>query len=127
MAYIRGGVGGGGPDSISPLRILKEMKTSLFGTNCLFYTGIAQIALMFFCAIQLAYEVLKNFYCDAIIDLPVVKLFWCAALHVDDCRKSETFLFRNQGYLEQRDRLLQYRTDNSGAKSHYRSGCFRLV
>ena len=31
-----------------------------------------------------------------------------------------------QGYLEQRDRLLQYRTDNSDAKSHCGTGCFKL-
>ena len=51
---------------------------------------------MLFCAIQLAYNILKNFHCDAIIGLPVVKLFWCAALDIDDCRKSETFLFWNK-------------------------------
>ena len=32
-----------------------------------------------------------------------------------------------QGYLEQRDRLLQYRTDNSSAKSHCRTGCLKLM
>ena len=39
---------------------------------------------------------LKNFHCDAIIGPPVVKLFWCAALDVDDCRKREAFLFWNE-------------------------------
>ena len=57
---------------------------------------MAEIAFMFFCAIQLAYKILKNFHCDAIIGLPVVKLFWCAALDVDDCRKSKTFFFLNK-------------------------------
>ena len=57
---------------------------------------IADIALMFFYAIELAYKNLKNFHCDAIIGLPVVKLCWCGALDVDDCRKSETFLFCNE-------------------------------
>ena len=56
-------------------------------------TEIAEIALMFFCVIQLAHKIFKNFHCDAIIGLPVVKLFWCYALDVDHCRKSETFLF----------------------------------
>ena len=49
-----------------PLTIGKETKTSLFGTICLFYTEIAEIAVMFLCAIQLAYVILKNFHCDAI-------------------------------------------------------------
>ena len=40
---------------------------------------------------SLYYIILKNSYCDAII--PVVKLFWCVALDVDDCRKNESFLF----------------------------------
>ena len=40
---------------------------------------------------SLCYIILKNFLCDAII--PVVKLFWCVALDVDDCKKSETFVF----------------------------------
>ena len=80
-----------------PLKILKEMKTSLFGTNRLF-SEIAEIALMFFCAIQLAYKILKNFHCDAIIDLLIVKLCLCAALDVGDCRNTELkpFLFLRQ-------------------------------
>ena len=32
-----------------------------------------------FYAIELAYKNLKNFHCDAIIGLPVVKLCWCGA------------------------------------------------
>ena len=55
---------------------------------------------MFFCAIQLAYKILKNFHCDAIIRLLIVKLSLCAALEVDDCRKSETFLvFKAKSFL----------------------------
>ena len=56
---------------------------------------------MFFFAIQLAYKILKNFYCDAIIGLLIVKLCLCAAaLDVDDCRKSETFLvFKAKSFL----------------------------
>ena len=55
---------------------------------------------MFFCAIQLAYKILKNFHCDAIIGLLIVKLCLCAALDVDDCRKSETFLvFKAKSFL----------------------------
>ena len=55
---------------------------------------------MFFCAIQLAYKILKNFHCDAIIGLVIVKLCLCAALDVDDCRKSETFLvFKAKSFL----------------------------
>ena len=56
-------------------------------------TEIAEIDLMFFGAIQLAYKILKNFYCEGIIGLPVAKLFWCAALDVDDHKKRETILF----------------------------------
>ena len=33
---------------------------------------------MFFYAIQLAYIILRNFYCDAVIQ--VVKLLWCVTL-----------------------------------------------
>ena len=47
---------------------------------------------MFFCAIQLAYKILKNFHCDAIIGLLIVKLCLCAALDVDNCRNGKTFL-----------------------------------
>ena len=77
----RGGWGSG--VNPPPLKILKEMKTSLLGTNRLFHTEIAEIALMFFYAIQLGYKMSKNFHCDAIIGLPVVTF----------CRKKETFLF----------------------------------
>ena len=55
---------------------------------------------MFFCAIQLAHKILKNFHCDAIIGLLIVKLCLCAALDVDDCSKSETFLvFKVKSFL----------------------------
>ena len=54
------------------------MKASLFGTIRFFHTEIAEIAITVFCAIQLAYIISRNFYCDAII--PVVKLFWYVAL-----------------------------------------------
>ena len=52
-----GSFGGQNP----PLKILKEMKTSLFGTNRLFHTEIAEIALMFFYAIQLVIKSRKTF------------------------------------------------------------------
>ena len=43
------------------------MKTSLFQNDPrFFHTKIAQIAILFFCAIQLAYIILNNFHCDAI-------------------------------------------------------------
>ena len=62
--------------------------------------GGSCFALMFFCAIQLAYKILQNFHCDAIIGLLIVKLCLCAALDVDDCRKSETFLvFKAKSFL----------------------------
>ena len=65
-----------------------------------FYTEMAEIALMLFCAIQLAYKILKNFHCDAIIGLLIVKLCLCAALDVDDCTKSKTFLvFKAKSFL----------------------------
>ena len=55
---------------------------------------------MFFCAIQLAYQVLKNFHCDAIIGLLIAKFCLCAALDADDCRNSETFLvFKAKSFL----------------------------
>ena len=56
-----------------------------------FHTEIAEIALVFFCAIQLAYKILKNFHCDAIIGLLIVKLCLYAAPDVGDCRKSDVF------------------------------------
>ena len=86
-----GGVGG----QPFPIEDFKRNENLSFWIKPPFFmqTEIAEIALMFFCAIQLAYIILKNFHCDAIIGLPVDKLFWCAALNVDDCKKSETFLF----------------------------------
>ena len=76
------------------------MKPLFSERTAFFHTEIAEIALMFFCAIQLAYKILKNFHCDAIIDLLIVKLCLCAALDVDDCRKSETFfVFKAKSFL----------------------------
>ena len=75
---------------LPPLKIFKEM---FLERTAFFRTEIAETALMYFCVIQLAYKIVKNFHCDAIIALPVVKLFGCTALNVDDCRKSESFLF----------------------------------
>ena len=49
--------------------------------------------------IQLANKIWKNFHCDAIIGLPVVKLLWCAALDVDNSRKSETFLLNEPTFF----------------------------
>ena len=87
--------GGEGVSGVNPppLKIVKEMKTSLFGTHRLFHTEIAEIALAFFCAIQLAYKILKNFHCDAIIGLLIVKLCSCAALDVGDSEKVKLLLF----------------------------------
>ena len=87
---------GGGRGSSPPPLAIEKMKTSLLKTISLFHTEIPEILsiIVFFCAIQLAYEILKNFHCDAII--PIVKLFWCVAHKIDDCRKSETFLFWNE-------------------------------
>ena len=86
-----------------PLKILKKRKPLFLERTAFFHTEIAEIALMFFCAIQLAYKILKNFYCDVIIRLLIVKmvkLCLCAALDVDDCRKSKTFLvFKAKSFL----------------------------
>ena len=46
------------------------MKRYLLERTVFFHAEIVKIALMFFCAIQLAYKILKNFHCDAIIGLP---------------------------------------------------------
>ena len=92
-----GGVSG---DKTPPLKILKEMKTFCFGTNRLFSYRDCRTCSHVFCAIQLVYEILKNFQCVAIIGLLIVKLCLCAALDVDDCRKSETFLvFKAKSFL----------------------------
>ena len=98
MAYARGDLGGSKPPS---LKILKEMKTSLFGTSRLFsYRDCRNCSHVFLCSIQLAYKILKNFHCDAILGLLIVKLCLGAALDVDDCRKSETFLvFKTKSFL----------------------------
>ena len=85
-----GGFGGQPPP---PLKILKEMKTSLSGTNRRYsYRDCRNCSHVFLC-FQLAHKILKKFHCDAIIGLPVVKLCWCAALDVDDCRKKKPFFF----------------------------------
>ena len=74
MAYARGGGGGFGGQNPPTLKILKEMKSSLLERTVFFHAEIVKIALMFFCAIQLAYKILKNFHCDAIIGLVIAKL-----------------------------------------------------
>ena len=74
------------------LKILKEMKTSL-ETNRLFSYKHGRNCSHIFLCYPTCNKILSNFHCDAIISLPVIKLFWCAALNVDNCRKSETFLF----------------------------------
>ena len=68
----------GGFGGHPPLRTRKEMETPLLKRSAFFHTKIAKIAITFFCAIQLAYIISRNFYCDAII--LVVRLFWCIAL-----------------------------------------------
>ena len=40
---------------LPPLTIEKKKKTTFFGTIRLFYTEISEVAVMFFCAIQLAF------------------------------------------------------------------------
>ena len=48
----------------------------------------------------LKHKILQNFHCDAIIGLLIVELCLCAALDVDNCRKSETFLvFKAKSFL----------------------------
>ena len=76
-----------------PLKILEEMKTFLFGTHRLFQTEIAEIALMFFCAIQLAYKILKDFHCDAIIGLPVVTFSGALRLTLTIAENMKPFFF----------------------------------
>ena len=53
---------------------VKKKKSFLFGTICFFFF----IQIVFLGSIQLAYIISRNFHYDAII--PVVQLFWCAAL-----------------------------------------------
>ena len=84
--------GGGGGSGV------KTLFSLFFKRTAFFHTEIAEIALMFFCAIQLAYKILKNFHCDAIIGLLIVKLCLCVAL--DNCRNSETILvFKAKSFL----------------------------
>ena len=85
-----GGVSGVNPP---PLKILKEMKTSLFGTNLLFHTEIAEIALMFFYPIQLGYKISKNFHCDAIIGLPKVTFSGALRLTLTIAETKKPFFF----------------------------------
>ena len=89
-------------------RLEKKEKPPFLKRSAFFHTEIAEIAIMFFCAIQLASIILKNFDCDAII--PVVQLFWCIALDVDNCRKSDTFLSQTNGLFFERSlpKLLSY-------------------
>ena len=47
----------------------------------------------FFCAIRLAYKILKNFYCDAIIGLPVVTFSGALRLTSTIAAKVKPFLF----------------------------------
>ena len=90
VAYAReGGLGGQNP----PIEDFKRNENLSFGNNRVFSYRDSRNCSYVFCALQLAYKILKNFHCDAIIGLPVVKLFWCAAFDVDTCRKSETFSF----------------------------------
>ena len=82
MAYARRGlIEGQNP----PIEDFKRNENLTFWNKqpFLMQTEIVEIALMFFCA-NLLTKILKNFHCDAIIGLPVVKLFWCAALDVDE-------------------------------------------
>ena len=84
MAYARGG-GFGGQNP--PIEDFKRNENPSFWNEPPFHTDIAEIALMFFCAIQLADKILKNFHCDATIGLLIVKLCLCAALDADNCKK----------------------------------------
>ena len=98
MAYARKGFRGSTPPPIEDFKRNKNL--SFLKRTAFFHTEIAEIALMFFCAIQLAHKILKNVHCDAIIGLVIAKLCLCAALDVDDCRKSETFLvFKAKSFL----------------------------
>ena len=83
-----------------PLKVLKKIKTSLFGTNRLFsYRDCRNCSHVFLCY-PTCLEIVKNFHCDAIIGLLIVKLCLNAALDVGDCRNSETFLvFKAKSFL----------------------------
>ena len=93
--------GGGGFESQNPpIEDFKINENLFLERTAFFHTEIADIALMFSCAIQLACKILKNFHCDAIIGLLIVKLCLSAALDVVDCRKNETFLvFKTKSFL----------------------------
>ena len=67
--------GGGGRLGVNPPPLVdfKRNENLFLERTAFFHAEIAEIALMFFCAIQLAYKILKNCHCDAIIGLPVVK------------------------------------------------------
>ena len=76
VAYARGG--GVWGQNLFHWRLEKNENLSFWNDPLFFHTELAKSAITFFYAIQLAYVILRNFYCDAII--PVVKLFWCVAL-----------------------------------------------
>ena len=82
ISGVRTGEGGvrGQPPPIDDCKINKNL--SFWNDPFFLYTKIAKIAILFFCAIQFAYIILKNLDCDAIT--PIVKLFWCVALDVND-------------------------------------------
>ena len=73
MAYARGGGGVWGSTSPPPIDEWKKLKNALFGPISVFSYRDCFSVLN-----QIAYIILRNFHCDAII--PVVKLFWCVAL-----------------------------------------------
>ena len=79
MAYARGvGERGGRSTFPPPLTINEKIKTTLFGTIRLFsYRDFRNCCHVFLCY-RTCLLISRNFYCDAII--PVVQLFWWAAL-----------------------------------------------
>ena len=88
------GMGGVGVNPPLLLKILKEMKTSFFGTNRPFlYRDCRNFSHVLLCY-PTCNKILRNFHCDAILGLPVIKVFWCAALDVDNiAEKAKPFFF----------------------------------
>ena len=74
---VRTGGGGGGQPVACSIDDRKINENLFLERSAFFHTKIAKIAILFFCAIQLAYIILKNFHRD-------VKLFWRVTLDVDD-------------------------------------------
>ena len=96
-----GGGGGFGGQTPPPIEDFKRNENLSFRNKPPFFIQrLPKLLSCFSVLSNLLYKILKNFHCDAIIGLLMVKLCLCAALDVDDCRESETFfVFKAKSFL----------------------------